>query len=88
MSEEMWEDYRAIKQHRMEQKAELRRTGAEALTQHNIPFRECNGGAHLIIQFRDRIVDFWPGTERWSIRSANRWGRGVGGLLKFLGVEE
>lgn len=84
----MWEDYRAIKQHRMEQKAELRRTGAEMLTQHNIPFRSCNDGAHLIIQYMDRIVDYWPGTERWSIRSVARYGRGIDGLLKFLGVEE
>ena len=42
-----------------------------------------NNGVHLIIDWNDKTVDFWPSTGKWIIRGG-RTSRGVKGLIKEL----
>jgi hypothetical protein len=45
-----------------------RRNAPIILAMHGIGFISKNDGAHLICEFDDDTVDFWPGTGRWQVR--------------------
>lgn len=39
-----------------------------------------NNGVHLIIDWNDKTVDFWPSTGKWIVRGGKA-SRGVKGLI-------
>jgi len=42
-----------------------------------------NNGVHLIVDWNDKTVDFWPSTGKWIVRGG-KTSRGVKGLIKEL----
>lgn len=86
MSEQI-EIFQAMKKHRQEERRELRVTHASTLRALGVNMQEKNQGAHLIIRHNGLTVDFWPGTERWMVRSdTGRPRRGFGALLDRLKI--
>jgi hypothetical protein len=81
------EGYRALKQHRKQQKAENLASSTRLLQDRGVVYREYNNGLHLKINHGSDVIDFWPSTGLWAIRNrvppVNR--RGVFGLLRFIG---
>lgn len=64
-------------------RASNRENSANILAQRGIGFVSKNGGAHLIVDHNDKILDFWPGTGKWICRGGKS-GRGVFGMIKYL----
>ncbi len=83
---EMGEDFNAWKAAKREKKANNLSASTDILAKAGVNFTSHNNGVHLIVQHKDRLIDFWPSTGKWGVRSANLWGRGVFSLLKLLGV--
>lgn len=78
-----WRDVKAASQ---EKRAGNRESSATILRNRGIPFESKNWDAHLIVkpQGSDEVIDFWPGTGRWIVRSTKHKGFGVFNLLKHI----
>lgn len=76
----------AMKQMGQERRAANRENSAELLRQRGVPFEEKNDGAHLIVRYGGKVVDFWPGTGKYSVRGSGVYKRGVFRLLQDIGV--
>lgn len=59
----------------------------QLLSECGVEFDPKNDGYHLIINHGGAVVDFYPSTGKWIPRSKDKSGRGVLGLLEYLGVE-
>lgn len=82
---ELGDAFKILKQRGQRKRASNREKSTKILEEAEINFTVQNNGAHLIITYLDKIVDFWPGTGLWIVRHGHR-GRGVYNLLKHLGV--
>lgn len=49
-----------------------------------IEWRTSNGGVHMQLITMEGMVDLWPTTAKWSIRSKKKRGFGLDNLLKEL----
>lgn len=76
---EMWAEY---KTERQEKRKKNRITSAQILADHDVTFSSSNAGAHLIVQGRNDVIDFWPGTGKYITRGGKK-GRGVFSLLRL-----
>lgn len=78
--------WRDVKPYMLEASKRKRRANREhaayLLTQAGIPFESKNEGAHLIVQGREVIIDFWPGTGKFITR-AGKTGRGVRHVMEL-----
>lgn len=84
---EFAEAMKMMREHGRDKRAERREHGAKVLRDAGVYCDVLNGGAHLVVQHEDRVVDYWPGTGRFIERDggpAN--GRGLRPLLRALGV--
>lgn len=82
-----WRDVSPELAERSKQKrAANRQNGATRLAAAGIQFESKNDGAHLIVQAKDHVVDYWPGTGKWITRNYRftLTGRGIARLLKHL----
>ncbi|SEF90191.1 hypothetical protein [Marinobacterium lutimaris] len=61
-----------------------RQSSAVMLAQHGIEFESKNGGAHLILQGVNGLIDFWPGPGKWIVRSEQRERFGVKRLIEAI----
>ena len=41
-----------------------------------------NNGVHLVIDWNDKTIDFWPSTGKWIDRNG-KTSRGVKGLIRY-----
>ena len=64
-----------------EKRARNRERGAERLETEGIAHETKNDGAHLIVSHCGIIVDYWPGTGLWRVRSSGESQRGIGSLV-------
>ena len=84
---DMGEGWAEHKKQRQEKKASNRESSANRLDEIGIPYVSKNGGAHLIVSIygvdtkKQQIIDFWPGTGKWIVRSGEK-GRGIRSLLE------
>lgn len=67
-------------------RASNREGSPKVLESNGIPFTTKNAGAHLLIDMGTFIVDFWPGTGLWHVRShtGQYKGRGVFPLVRYI----
>ncbi len=86
-----WHDVRPTMVKKSQQRRANNRDRSAALLRSNgVPFESKNGGAHLIVQGHQVLIDFWPGTGLWQERGsiATRGfiatGRGVRSLVKRI----
>ena len=87
--ESMGDLWRAIKAERQEKRAHNRESSEQLLREAGIAFESKNDGAHLIVRPAGcpMVVDFWPGTGRWTVRAMNQTAFGVHKLIKWAVVE-
>lgn len=64
-----------------------RERSADILKHHNIQFSSNNSGAHLVVTWGEKLIDFWPGTGKFIVRDEAKHRRGVFNLLLLLGIE-
>lgn len=84
--EDIGEHWRARTAMGQEARAGKRGEADRLLTAAGVKFEWRNGGAHLIVHAPDgRVVDFWPGTSKWTIRGETEVRRG--GLKKTRAVQ-
>lgn len=81
---EISEMYAALNEQRKEKRAANRETTPALLEAKGVPFESKNGGAHLIVHTHTGLVDLWPGTGRWIVRSNKHRGFGVRKLFEYL----
>lgn len=67
-------------------RAHNRESSAKILEDNSIPFSTHNAGAHLLIDLKEYVIDFWPGTGLWHVRSHSGQykGRGVFPLVRYI----
>ena len=85
-SDTMGDIFRAHQKERQAKRASNRQSGPEVLRAAGIQFQIKNDGAHLIVQARDHVIDYWPGTGKWQTRG-HRFGvvgRGVRNLVRHI----
>jgi len=58
------------------------------LEQAGVRFEVFNDGAHLVVEGRDGLIDFWPGTGKFVVRHGGLTGRGVSKVLKLCKTGE
>lgn len=82
---DFWRDVApALKQRSQQKRASNREQSARKLDAAGIQYLSKNAGAHLIVTAADgQIIDFWPGTGLWRMRSSARQGRGIRSLLRI-----
>jgi len=54
----------------------------DSLIKAGIPFTQNRDGVRLMIEFNDGVIDFWPESQLWLIRSTAKKGQGVESLIK------
>lgn len=76
-------------QHENAEESKARRAGHRArgalrLDEANVVYQNKNDGAHLIVSHHGLVVDYWPGTGLWRVRTTGESKRGIGSLLARL----
>lgn len=74
--------FRILKKQNQEKRAHNRTVSQEELRKRGYQFEVKNGDAHLIVQTSRGVVDFWPGTGKFRIRSNGYTGRGLESFFK------
>ncbi|KGK43259.1 hypothetical protein LH51_01070 [Nitrincola sp. A-D6] len=54
------------------------------LERHGIAYWSHNEGVHLMVAGNYQLIDFWPGTGRWTSRNKEVSGFGIQGLLEMI----
>jgi hypothetical protein len=75
-----WRDVKAASQAK---RADNRKSSPELLKEAGIAFDAKNDGAHLVVQAKGHLIDFWPGTGLWIKRGTTQRHGGVRKLIKF-----
>lgn len=79
---DFWRDVKpAMIERSKKKRASNREQSAEFLRVRGVQFESKNDGAHLIVQGKEEVIDFWPGTGYFKTRSGSK-GRGVRNLIK------
>lgn len=82
---EAFEGWREMKQ---QKRASNREHSTRLLTVAGINIEAIsNDGAHIIVNHRGHMVDFWPGTGLWIDRASKRKSRGVHNLIRHVSKE-
>lgn len=70
-----------------EKNEKRRKANIEFLESLGTPFEAYNNGKHLVIQNKNKAVDFWPGTEKWHCRESGKYSAGLERMLEYLGLK-
>lgn len=84
---ELADVFREMKKRSQEKRAENRHAAPLKLESAGIEFQVRNMGAHLIVQGKYQVFDFWPGTGKFIGRSSQIKGRGIRNLLAHCEVK-
>ena len=82
MNDEMTDSemFRAWDKQKKEKRAANRVNSEQMLLDAGLVFESKNAGAHLIVQGKKGIIDFWPGTGKYVCRGGP-FGRGVRNVI-------
>lgn len=81
---DMIKDYKEINKVKKKEKVARKEHSMELLKKHSIPFQVFNNGIH--VRVLDPIIEFYPTTGKWIVRSDGKVGFGIDPLLQYLGV--
>jgi hypothetical protein len=84
MMSEISQTYQSIKNYSKAKKQRNKHGSTSLLESNNIKFDSKNNGVHLIIDGCDEIIDFYPSTGLWIIRSKQIKSRGVRKLINRI----
>lgn len=79
--DDMGDFWRALREEGQQRRARNRERSPEVLTKAGIRFESKNDGAHLIVQGKAEVIDFWPGTGKWIPRGSTQYHIGVFKLI-------
>ena len=82
------ESFRDMRDHGKKKRKQNRENSAIILTEAGVEHTIHNDGAHLIVQGKNYLIDFWPGTGKYIGRGGQCEGRGVRGLMKHCHTKE
>lgn len=82
------EIFQAMKERYKEEKKTALQENMAALERSGINYTLHNNGYHAIITYNHQVADFWPSTNKYRIRPANRYRHGIRNLLHDLGYKE
>ena len=77
------EDYKALKERSKLKKLSNIESSTLMLLEKGYDVDIKNNGVHLIVDWNDKTVDFWPSTGKWIVRGG-KTSRGVKGLIREL----
>tara|TARA_R110002012_G_scaffold212505_1_gene383585 strand:+ start:559 stop:813 length:255 start_codon:yes stop_codon:yes gene_type:complete len=77
------EDYKALKERSKLKKLSNIESSTLMLLEKGYDVDIKNNGVHLIVDWDDKTVDFWPSTGKWIVRGG-KTSRGVKGLIREL----
>ena len=77
---EIGEQYNQIKKESKQKRSDNRDSSAQLLNDRGIQFVSYNIGAHLRVQGKEGLIDFWPGTGKFITKKGKK-GRGVFNLI-------
>lgn len=80
---EMIENFKILKEIDKTERSSRREQAPAILKNHDIFFESKNNGAHFIVEGKNCLIDFWPGTGKWISRKGKR-GFGLVELIKFI----
>lgn len=84
---DMTEDYRAMDAHSKSKKDDNLIKSTKILDDNAIDYESKNNGIHLIVtSFNGTLIDFWPSTGKWTVRSGST-SRGVQNLIRWIESE-
>ena len=72
---------------RLESRSGVRNQGEALLEENGIAFEIESGGAHLIVNGPDGLIDYWPGTGLWTSHKGKS-GQGIYSLVRQIGTEK
>jgi len=79
------ETFKDLRQASQNKREHNRRYSTKVLSSKRIKFKIVNQGYHLIIEeLPDDLIDFWPSTGLWKIRSTKKSNRGLKSLLEYI----
>lgn len=78
------EDFAALKEHSKLKKKRNLEFSTNLLFESGITFESKNNGVHLIITSDIGLIDFWPSTGKFKVRSRTKYGRGVKNLINAI----
>lgn len=62
-----------------------RQRGRDAIESAGVPYETNNNGVHMILRTSKGIIDFWPGTGKWTPRKRTQdTGRGTHSLMTYI----
>lgn len=79
-------DMMALKEIKKSHSAQLRENVPRTLRGFGVNFSSHNNGAHLIVESKFGLIDYWPGTGKWKCRNGDA-GFSLDGLLGYMGIE-
>lgn len=75
---DMFNAWRKVKKEKKQSNLEQ---STSILEQSKFDFESRNGGVHLIVYAVNEIIDYWPSTGKWIVRSNKKTARGIKQLL-------
>ena len=78
-------DFDEHREHSQAKRASNRERSTQVLVDRGVSFESKNHGAHLLVFHNGGVIDFWPGTGKFTNRTTKFTGRGVFHMLKMLG---
>jgi len=78
------DDFRAMREEGQRNRSRNRSNSPKLLESHGIAFTSKNGGAHLIVEGYNGLIDYWPGTGRFIPRSNGKKLFGVRRLIRMI----
>jgi len=78
------EDFAAMKAHSKLKKERNLAYSTNLLVESGIEFESKNNGVHLIVTSDLGLIDFWPSTGKFKVRSQTKYGRGVKNLINLI----
>jgi len=79
---EIGDDFAFLKEQSKQKRKANRENSQDILIERGIKFTVKNEGAHLIVEGKESIIDFWPGTGKFITRNG-KTGRGVFTLINL-----
>lgn len=81
---EIAETYEAMRNLRREQRKIDLANNTKSVVNAGLQFTSHNNDQHLVITRGKCIIDYWPGTDKWTMRNVRKSSYGCKNLIKYL----
>lgn len=82
-----WKDVKPfLKERSKKRKAAHLEYAAKMLDRNGVAYQRRNEGLHFMVDSQKGTIDYYPTTGVWRPRNGDRGGRGIAGLLRYMGI--